>query len=114
MSPIFLSRLYATIGTSGNTGLGIRLKRICSDENKYRHRKKELKQNLQKRGYPNKFVNHELSRVDNLNRKDLLKKKETNKTANKRVPLAITYSNNLPNIHSIIRKQTDNFIHQTE
>ena len=49
--------------------------------------------------------------MDELNRDDLLQYKT--KKENNRVPLVITYSNALPNIHSILRKHIK-ILHQSE
>ena len=83
-------------------GLGIRVKRICSEDTDYISRRSEIKMHLDKRGYPDSLIEDQLQKVDKLERKSLLKYKK--KKQNDRVPLVITYSDGLPNIHSILRK----------
>lgn len=83
-------------------GLGVRLKRICSIPTEYERRKNDLKEQLQKRGYKTELIIKQLNKVDNLDREDLLKYKT--KKINDRVPLVLTYSDALPNIHSILHK----------
>ena len=83
-------------------GLGIRLKRICSNESDYTSRRRELKNQLRKRGYSGQFIENGLRKVDGLNREDLLKKKV--KTNNDRVPIVLTFAKQLPNIAEIIIK----------
>ena len=45
-------------------GLGIRMKRICSQTEDYEKHRKELKTHLRKRGYSGKFIEGQLRRVD--------------------------------------------------
>ena len=85
-------------------GLGVRIKRICSEEKDYRVHRAELKGQLRRRGYSGKFLEGELQKVDKLKREDLLAYKEKPKVNNKRVPLVITYSRQLPDVHNIVRK----------
>ncbi|XP_071153747.1 uncharacterized protein [Mytilus edulis] len=92
-------------------GLGIRVKRICSTEEDYKTRREEIKTHLRKRGYNNSFTEVQLKKVDNLNREDLLQYKQ--KKENNRVPLVITFSKALPNVHSILRKNLK-ILHQSE
>ena len=84
-------------------GLGIRLKRICSDTESYVKHRKTLKEHLYRRGYKKSEVEHQLRKVDNLNRNDLLHKSQSTKQPQDRVPLVLTYSSSLPNIHQILR-----------
>jgi hypothetical protein len=53
-------------------GLGIRLKRICSDEKDYESRKKDLTKHLRKRGYKTNNIGEQLEKVDKLDRQHLL------------------------------------------
>lgn len=92
-------------------GLGVRVKRICSEEDDYMKRREEIKMNLQKRGYKNTSIEEQLQKVDILDRKELLKYKL--KTENNRVPLVLTFSKALPNIHSILRKHLKT-LHQSD
>ena len=45
-------------------GLGIRAKRICSNNDRYKRRRTEIKRHSVKRGYGDGEVEHQLSRVD--------------------------------------------------
>ena len=77
-------------------GLGIRAKRICSNEKDYKQNRKKILNNITKRGYSKKEVDKQLQKVDKLTREDVLRYKENNKQQN-RIPLTITYGNYLPN-----------------
>ena len=83
-------------------GLGIRLRRICSRDSDYIKRRGELKSYLRKRGYSSKFIETQLTKVDRLKRSDLLQYKQKNNNQ-KRVPLVVTYSRHLPDLHKISR-----------
>ena len=52
-------------------GLGLRIKRICSKEEDYKRRRKELKGRLRRRGYSERFLEKQLKRVDVLSREKL-------------------------------------------
>ncbi|XP_053394169.1 uncharacterized protein LOC128555550 [Mercenaria mercenaria] len=93
-------------------GLGLRLKRICEKEQDYQKHRTELKQQLRRRGYSGKEVERQLTKVDTLDREDLLQK-QTKKGKDKRVPLVLTYTKQLPNIHSIVRKHM-NILYRSE
>ena len=83
-------------------GLWVRPKRIRSNENDYQIRRNEIKNHLRKRGYSNDIVENHLYKVDNLERENLLQ--YNTRKQNNRVPLVITYSKALPNIHDILGK----------
>ena len=68
------------------SGLGVRIKRICSKEKDYRVHRAELKGQLRRRCYSGKFLEGELQKVDKLKREYLLAYKEKPKVNNKRVP----------------------------
>ncbi|MCG7879722.1 MAG: GIY-YIG nuclease family protein [Candidatus Thiodiazotropha endolucinida] len=93
-------------------GLGIRAKRICSAEKDYRMRRNEISDHLQRRGYRKERVEHQLERVDGLNRDDLLEYRRR-ENSNDRVPLVLTYTDALPDVHSIIRKHITT-LHKSE
>ena len=84
-------------------GLGLRLKRICSTEESYKTRRNELKTHLTKRGYKNNELEKQLTKADALDRKELLK--YNTKKSNDRVPLVLTFSDALPNVHNIVRQR---------
>ena len=58
-------------------GLGIRIRRICEKDEDYNKHRRELKQQLRKRGYSGKLIEQQLKRVDALDRDDLLKRKKS-------------------------------------
>jgi len=84
-------------------GLGIRLRRICSEDVSYDRNRKALKEHLHRRGYKKSEVEKQLGRVDNLSRDDLLNQTCEREENQERVPLVLTYSGSLPNIHRILR-----------
>ena len=84
-------------------GLGLRLKRICEKKEDYQVHRKELKVQLRKRGYSGKDIEKQLKKVDTLKRDDLLTVKRKDKKE-ERVPLVLTFSKHLPDIHKIVRK----------
>ena len=92
----------ASVKKSLPYGLGIRIRRICSRESDYMSRRTELKSYLRKRGYSSRFIESQLEKVDKINRSDLLSYKTKDKNKD-RVPLVITYSKHLPDIHKISR-----------
>ena len=71
-----------------------------------------ITEHLQKRGYSRNTVENQLSKVDSLDRTSLLKY-NTRKQNTDRVPLVVTYSNGLPNIHNILSKNLK-ILHQSE
>lgn len=89
--------------TSIPYGLGVRVKRICSEESAYKLQRNEIKKNLSNRGYSGSTVEHELQKVDKLSRSNLLTYR-TNKSKTDRVPLVLTYSKGLPHVRQIIKK----------
>lgn len=84
-------------------GLGIRAKRICSQNEKYTENRHKIKHHLSKRGYNPHFVDKELRKVDKLNRDDLLKYRQKDQKMD-RVPMVLTFSNSLPNVRNVLRK----------
>ena len=85
-------------------GLGVRLKRICSNQSDYQRHKHELVNRLVERGYPKDKVKGELRRADRMKREDLLSGKGQTRRSKEqdRVPLVVTYSSYLPNIREIM------------
>ena len=94
-------------------GLALRLRRICQNENDYLKHRRELKGQLRKRGYNGKFVENQLKKADNLDRKKLLQRKPQDKVTSERVPLVITYTDLLPDIHDIVKKRM-NILHNSD
>ena len=86
-------------------GLGMRIKRICSNQSDYKKHKKSLVDRLGKRGYPVSHVTSELKRVDRMERGTLLTRKDRDGNIGEdRVPLVATYSSFLPDIRSILQR----------
>ncbi|KAK3082683.1 hypothetical protein FSP39_002468 [Pinctada imbricata] len=93
-------------------GLGLRIKRICSEETGYLKHRRELKHNLRKRGYSSKFLERELSKVDKLKRSDILGYRHRENEID-RVPLVLTYAKQLPDVRNITHKHM-NILHKSE
>ena len=80
--------------------LGLRLLRICSDEDDFKSHLVALQETLQSRGYRKKSIEHAFSRVLLLTRHEVLEKREK-KTVN-RTALPLPYDPRLPNVSSIL------------
>jgi hypothetical protein len=83
--------------------LCMRIKRICSKKERYEFHKENLRRNLLTRGYEERFINAQFTKVDLLPRESLLQKQT--KSVTNRVPMVITFSRCLPNVHNIVRKK---------
>ena len=103
----FKSNHPSTMKKSIPYGLGIRIKRICSNAENYTKQRFILKKQLIERGYSGRCIENQLQRVDNLDREELLQRKAAVKPNSDRVPLVVTYSKQLPNIHKIVKKHQD-------
>ena len=88
-------------------GLGLRIRRICEKESDYQRHRKELKNQLRKRGYSGNLIEEQLKKVDVQDRSELLKVNRKEDKNSKRVPLVVTYSNLLPDIQHITKKHLD-------
>jgi len=66
-------------------GLGIRVKRICSEETDYTNGREDIKDQLIKQGYSKGTIENQLKKVDMLKRQNLLQ--YNTKKQNNRVPL---------------------------
>jgi hypothetical protein len=62
---------------------GLRLKRICNSENAFEEKLRELKGVLVKRGYNADFVDDQFGRVREVDRNNLLMRKEGVKKSNR-------------------------------
>ena len=94
-------------------GLGLRIRRICEKETDYAKHRQELKTQLRRRGYSGKLIESQLQRVDRLDRSELLEtKRKKDKNAN-RIPIVMTYSNLLPDVHRIVHKHM-NILHHSD
>ena len=80
----------------------LRIKTICSTLTEYKKRCSILKQNFIERECEENMLNDEIDKVDNIDRKDLLSKKE--KSIEDRIPCLITYNRKLPMMSKIINK----------
>jgi hypothetical protein len=83
-----------------------------SDQNDYQKRKRDLKWNVKKRGYSSNLIDKQFQRVDELEHEDLLKHNQPKQSD--RVPLVSTYTDALPNIHTILRKHLDTLYNSEE
>ena len=82
--------------------LGLRIVRICSDEEKRNMRLQELKEMLIGRCYRRKIVDNALDEVKSVKREDALKRVEKKK--NERITFALTYYPHLPPISRILNR----------
>ena len=80
----------------------LRIKTICSILTEYNKHGAILKQNLVERGYKGNILKGEIDKVDNIDRKDLLRKKYKN--IKDRIPCLITYIRKLPMLRKIINR----------
>ncbi|KAL9988930.1 hypothetical protein ACROYT_G003426 [Oculina patagonica] len=85
--------------------LALRLRRICSKDEFFECRSKELQTYLTKRGYKNRFVKSQISRAKLIPREDTLKEHLHEIKEPSRVPFILTYNPALPNINKILRKK---------
>jgi hypothetical protein len=88
------------------TFIGNSIKRICSEETDYNNRCENIKDQLIKRGYSKGTIENQLKKVDMLKRENLLQ--YNTKKQNNRVPLVLTYSKALSDIHTILRERPFN------
>jgi len=86
-------------------GLGMRMKRICTREEDFRRHRGDLKARLIEREYPAFLVEQELRKVDNVSRDQLLKSRSGENDKKKGVPMAITFSQYLPNIQAVLKSK---------
>ena len=85
-------------------GLGIRIRRICTSEKDFEVHRDNLKSRLLAREYPEAIVDQELRKVEKVS-KDTLLVDRSAKDAEVRVPLAVTFTQNLPNIRHALRNK---------
>ncbi|KAL9966489.1 hypothetical protein ACROYT_G024571 [Oculina patagonica] len=81
--------------------LALRLRRICSTNNYFENRIKELHAILLERGYKNRLVKESITRARSKTREEALHTDNNNLNSN-RVPLVVTYNPALPNLHKIL------------
>ena len=94
-----------TVKSSIPYGLGIRAKRICSNEENYKKQRAKIITNLERRGYHKNEVDKALKKVDPIVRESLLKSNPKTNPIKERVPLVLTYSRLLPDIQKIVHNR---------
>ena len=94
-------------------GLGIQIKRICTQESDYQKNITVLRGQLRRRGYSGNLINRQFQKLDRLNRDELLTYKQRKEGDRERVPFVITYSHALPDVHKIVRKRLS-ILHRSE
>jgi len=82
--------------------LGLRIRRICSNEDDFKKRLEELKNMLLSRQYKTKVIDEALEKVKRIPRQEALKKKERND--NGRPTFVLTYKPQLPSVAQIMHK----------
>ena len=94
--------------------VALRLRRICSTDEFFKHCSAELQAYLTKRGYKWRFIRDQISRAKQIPRKEALREqKQASKDTSDRVPFTITYNPALPNIQDILRRKQPS-LHSTE
>jgi hypothetical protein len=93
-------------------GLAIRAKRISTHDEDYQNQRKQIKDQLCRRGHSPNEVEKQLKKVDKIDRKQLLKYRTKEKT-NDRVPLVVTYHKALPRIGQIASSRLK-ILHRSE
>ena len=84
----------------------LRIRRICSDDDKFHHRCKELKDRLVSQGYPKQLVDSAVSKAGAIPRSQTLQYKD--KTPNtERTPYVITHNPSNPPLSKLIMKHVD-------
>ena len=73
----------------------LRLRRICSEEQVFKNRARELKQHFLSRGYNEQHLNKQIQRALNTSREACLQPKQ-NREKSARIPLVVTYHPILP------------------
>ena len=89
------------------TTLATRLKTIISDEKVLKIRYHELKQDLKKRGYPIKVIDHGIRIADAKNRECLLNPLKGTNSANQSLPVVTTYDPNGFNLFNLVKNTVD-------
>ena len=82
----------------------LRIKRICSTIENFKHYCTELKQKFIQKGYEPELLEKNISKVKTLNRNDMLQRKNQENSGKARIPLTLTYNGFLPNISKVFRK----------
>ena len=94
--------------------LALRLHRICSTDEFFKHRSAELQAYFTKWGYKRRFIQDQISRAKQIPRNEALKEqKQASKDTSDQVPFNIAYNPALPNIQDILRRKQP-ILHSTE
>ena len=84
--------------------LALRIRRICSDDETFEKRSKDLCEQLKQRGYQKQVIDQAIEKVRHMERQNLLSYKPK-PTANKAVlPFVLTYHPDLPKARDIVDK----------
>ena len=84
--------------------LALRIRRICSDDETFEKRSKDLSEQLKQRGYQKQVIDQAIEKFRHMERQNLLSYKPK-PTANKAVlPFVLTYHPDLPKARSIVDK----------
>ena len=84
--------------------LALRIRRICSDDETFEKRSKDLCEQLKQRGYQKQVIDQAIEKVRHMERQNLLSYKPK-PTANKAVlPFVLTYHPDLPKARGIVDK----------
>ena len=92
-------------------GLATRIRRICSSDESFQSRSRELSQRLCRRGYNAKSVNESISAVRSVDRDMLLQYKPKNTSS--RIPLVTTFHPSLLGISAILKENLPT-LHQSK
>jgi len=84
--------------------LGLRLRRICSDDTAFNKRCDELAEHLKKRGYKEKLIQREINKAKQVPRDQVLKPSIPKTKCNQGIPFVVTYNPASPNLNKIISK----------
>ena len=88
--------------TSIPYSLALRLRRICSTNDFFEKRARELHNILLERGYKNKLIKECIMRARKTSREEAFQSKQN--SSSDRVPLVVTYNPALPNLHIILKE----------
>ena len=84
--------------------LGLRLRRICSNDTAFNKRCDKLAEHLKKRGYKEKLILREINKAKQVPARDQALKPSVQKTNATRHPFVVTYNPASPNLNKIISK----------
>ena len=85
--------------------LALRLRRICSEDETFKYRTRQLLEYLTKRGYKPKQTNKQIQKAAKKTRQDCLK--TTKPRTNHRTPFVVTYHQALPQLSTILKQNLD-------